>query len=73
MNSNAKALQVSCPEGMKLIGGSQRVLGHNQNVVAQGYPNASANRWDASASEDSDGQLDNWALYGYAICANVAE
>lgn len=75
-SESPKNLGVDCPDGLRLIGGSQIISGHNLNVVAGGFPQGdpeNTTRWAASAIEVTDGQADTWTLRAYAICAKVAE
>jgi hypothetical protein len=76
-NSGMKTIFVNCPAGKSVLGGGA-VVGFQQGnnfptdpngILTESEPNGGNNGWQASAVDHTPG--DQWAVIGYAICANV--
>jgi hypothetical protein len=66
-----KTVDVSCPEGKKVVGGGARVLELvPAGALGQSYP-LSATTWRAEAHEIVATGA-NWSVQAYAICANAS-
>jgi hypothetical protein len=70
LDSNNKGVAVACPNGTQLLGTGFDVTGSLGEVYTSGLePNALLTSVTASAFEDETGEMNDWTLRGYGICA----
>lgn len=70
-----KAVTASCPSGKEAIGGGVRLEGELAEVSVTGsYPVASGSSrtgWEAIAHETGPGQVGNWSVVAFVVCAEL--
>ncbi len=68
-----KSSEAHCPSGKKVTGGGSVIAGKTNATVTVSAPGAVPNptSWYVEATEPSASGED-WTLYAYAVCANVA-
>jgi hypothetical protein len=73
-DSNAiKSVALSCPTGLKTIGGGGQISGPTGNVALLGVmPNATLTNVTVTASEVDGGTSSSWYLNAYAICSALS-
>ena len=67
-SNSPQQVDVTCPEGKRLVGGGAKVHGANaEAALDESYP-LDATKWHATAYE-LNATAGNWHLVGFAICA----
>jgi hypothetical protein len=70
-----KSVAATCPTGKEAIGGGVRLEGELAEVSVTGsYPVSNGNSrtgWEAIAHETGPGQIGNWSVTAFAVCAEI--
>lgn len=75
-SEESKTITAECPSGKLAIAGGARLGGELKSVALTGTspfsaPNGSRTGWSAFAHETGTGQLENWSLEAFAVCAEL--